>query len=83
MSQNPSLKGNAPNRASVRKVLRSALANKGVADELLAAILGMTAQFDALLAKLDADTGVADRDYVATLGAGSAGDESFDPDADR
>jgi hypothetical protein len=78
MSQNA--KGNAPTKASFRKVLRSALANKGVADELIDAITGLMASYDALLAKLDLDTGVADEDYASTL---SVADVSIDPDAER
>lgn len=59
----------AQNKAKLRAILRSGLANKKRADELLDAVLEMQSKMDQLLAKLDADTGVTDTDYVATVGS--------------
>jgi hypothetical protein len=59
--------GNGQHRAKLRAILRSALASKRGANELLDAVLELQAQHNALLAKLDADVGVTDTDYEATL----------------
>ena len=54
-------------RAKLRAILRSSLASKRGADELLDAVIELQAQMNALLAKLDADAGVTDVDYESTL----------------
>lgn len=54
-------------KAKLRAILRSSLASKRGADELLNAVIELQAQMNALLAKLDADTGVTDTDYESTL----------------
>lgn len=69
----------APYKASIRKSFQKALANKGVANEILAAIMEMQAQMDVLLAKLDLDVGVADTDYESTISSG----EEWDVDSER
>lgn len=55
------------NKAKLRAILRSSLANKRAADEVLNAIMELQSQMNALLAKLDVDTGVASTNYAATL----------------
>ena len=57
----------AQNKAKLRAILRSSLANKSKADELLDAVIELQTKFDALLAKLDSDTGVTDTNYNALL----------------
>jgi hypothetical protein len=59
--------GNGQYRAKLRVILRSALASKRGANELLDAIIELQAQHNALLAKLNADIGVTDTNYVALL----------------
>lgn len=59
--------GNGQYRAKLRAILRSALASKRGANELLDAVLELQAQHNALLAKLDADGALNDSDYEATL----------------
>ena len=54
-------------KASLRRVLRSAMANRKGADEILEAILELQAQMNTLLAKLDADAGVTDTDFESSL----------------
>ena len=54
-------------KASLRDILKSALASKRGANELMDAVVALQATMNALLDKLDADTGVTDTDYVATL----------------
>jgi hypothetical protein len=54
-------------KASLRRIVQSSLANKKAADEILEALAEIQAQMNALLAKLDADAGVTDTDYEATL----------------
>jgi len=68
----------APHKASLRQVMRKSLANKGVADELIEIILEIQIQMNALLTKLDADTGVAEVDYYSDLAL-----SEVDPDAPR
>ena len=55
------------NKAKLRAILRSSLANKRADDEVLNAIMELQSQMNALLAKLDADAGVTDVNYAATL----------------
>ena len=57
----------AQNKAKLRAILRSSLANKKKADELADAVIELQNQMNALMAKLDSDTGVADTDYAANL----------------
>lgn len=59
--------GNGQYRAKLRVILRSALASKRGANELLDAIIELQAQHNALLAKLDVDTGVNSTNYASTL----------------
>ena len=53
--------------AKLREVARNSLANKKRADELVDAVIELQGKVNALLAKLDADTGVASTNYAATL----------------
>jgi plasmid stability protein len=53
--------------AKAREVMRAALTNPKRADEIVDAIIELQKKHDALLAKLDADTGTAQIDYEATL----------------
>jgi hypothetical protein len=55
------------NKASLRKKVRSALAHKDAADQILEAILEVQATLNELMIKLDADTGVQATDYEAQL----------------
>lgn len=57
------------NKAKLRAILRSALAHRRGADELLDAVIELQSQMNALLVKLDADAGDTggDSDYEATL----------------
>jgi hypothetical protein len=57
----------AQNKAKLRSVLRSSLANKKKADELADAVIELQNKLNALLVKLDSDTGVTDVDYGSTL----------------
>lgn len=59
--------GNGQHRAKLRAILRSALASKRGANELLDAVIELQAQHNALLAKLDLDAGVTDANYNALL----------------
>lgn len=61
--------GNGQYRAKLRTILRSALASKRGANELLDAVLELQAQHNALLVKLDADSADTggDSDYEALL----------------
>jgi len=54
-------------KASLRKKVRSALANKEAADDILEAINKLQTTLNAILVKLDADTGVTDTDYSDSL----------------
>jgi len=57
-------------RATRRQALRSALAHKKAADQVLAAINSLQASWNGTMDKLDADTDVAlDTDYVASAAA--------------
>ena len=58
---------NGQNKAKLRTILRSSLASKRAADELLNAVIELQAQMNALLAKLDADAGVTGINYEETL----------------
>ena len=53
--------------ADLRDVLRKTLANKAKADALIDAILELQAKYDALLEKLDSDTGVSSTNYKSSL----------------
>jgi hypothetical protein len=59
--------GQGQYRANLRAILRSALASKRGANELLDAIIELQAQHNALLAKMDADGALNDSDYAALL----------------
>lgn len=61
--------GNGQHRAKLRAILRSALASKRGANELLDAVIELQAQHNALLAKLDADSADTggDSNYSALL----------------
>lgn len=56
-----------PNKATLRQILRSALASKRAGNDLTDAVIGLQNAMNALLAKMDADTGVTDTNYTATL----------------
>jgi len=55
-------------KASLRRKVRSALADVKSADDLLEAIVLLQSTLNDLLAKMDNDAGVADTDYVSSLG---------------
>ncbi len=66
----------SPNKSTLRRIWRSAFANRRAADKSVDAIAEMQSQMNALLAKLDLDAGVGDTDYEATLAV-----SDIDPDA--
>ncbi len=68
---------NSPYKASIRTSFRRMLRNKGIADELIDLMVELQVQMNATLAKLDADTGVADTNYS------DSAVEELDPDAQR
>lgn len=59
--------GNGQNKASLRSILISSLASKRAGGEVYDAIAELQSQLNALLAKLDVDTGVASTNYASTL----------------
>ena len=67
----------AANKASIRRVMRSSLAKKKLADDYIDALAAIDAQFNILLAKLDAEAGTLnDGNYAALLTL-----SAIDPDA--
>lgn len=50
-------------KASLRKKVRSALASKDAANEVLEAITTLQGTLNQILAKMDSDTGISDTDY--------------------
>jgi len=58
----------AQNLSSMRRVWRSKLKHKRLADTLIEALAGLESNFNAMLAKLDAEAGTLDdTDYVSSL----------------
>lgn len=58
----------AQNKSSMRRIWRSKLKHKKLADALIEALAGLESNFNAMLAKLDAEAGTLDdTDYVSSL----------------
>jgi hypothetical protein len=58
---------NSQHKATLRQILRSSLASKRGADELLDAVVELQEAFNALLAKMDADADLSATDWASTL----------------
>ena len=54
-------------KASLRRKVRSALASREAADEVLEAITALQETLNELLDKMDNDVGITDVDYSSTL----------------
>jgi len=57
----------AQNKASLRRIVKSALSSKESADEILEAILTLQDTLNLLLVKMDSDDGITDLNYESLL----------------